>query len=237
MSISGQNLSIVIVTLKSENIIDQCLASINQDIPIIIVENSDNIKFKEYLESKYKNLKCILSGSNLGMGAANNIGIKAVKTDYAYVLNPDTCLESNALEEIFLLSKEIDDFTILSPINSDINYPNFKIKTNRKNIDKKDTPFQVDYIDGFSMLINKKKFKDNYFFDDNFFLYLENDDLCLRVNKNGGSIFIIPSAKINHMGSGTVDARYKKEVEFLIEIVSLEHVHTFEVTKDFFSSR
>ena len=81
MSISGQNLSIVIVTLKSENIIHQCIKSIDQNIPIIVVENSNNQRFKDELETKYKNLKCILSKSNLGMGAGNNIGIKLAKTE------------------------------------------------------------------------------------------------------------------------------------------------------------
>jgi len=50
MSISRQNLSIVIVTLKSEKVIHQCLESIGQNISIIVVENSNNNKFKEDLE-------------------------------------------------------------------------------------------------------------------------------------------------------------------------------------------
>ena len=49
MSISRQNLSVVIVTLKSENVIHECLKSINQNIPIIVVENSNNQRFKEDL--------------------------------------------------------------------------------------------------------------------------------------------------------------------------------------------
>ena len=102
MSISGQNLSIVIVTLKSEKIIHECIKSINQDLPIIVVENSNNETFKNDLESKYKNLKCILSKSNLGMGAANNIGIKSSSTDYVLILNPDVILQNNTLDEIFL---------------------------------------------------------------------------------------------------------------------------------------
>ena len=88
MTISGQNLSIVIVTLKSEKVIHQCLKSINQ-------------KFKEELESKYENLKCILSKSNLGMGAGNNIGINSPDTDYVLVLNPDVILEKDTLNELF----------------------------------------------------------------------------------------------------------------------------------------
>ena len=101
MSISRQNLSVVIVTLKSEKVIYKCIDSINQDIPIIVVENSSNQKFKQDLESKYKNLKCILSKSNLGMGAANNIGIKSSSTDYVLILNPDVILQNNTLDEIF----------------------------------------------------------------------------------------------------------------------------------------
>ena len=110
MSISRQNLSAVIVTLKSENVIHECIKSINQNIPIIVVENSNNQRFKEDLESQYKNLKCILSKSNIGMGAGNNIGIKSTKTDYVYILNPDATLEPNTLDEIFLASKKYQNF-------------------------------------------------------------------------------------------------------------------------------
>ena len=208
MSISRQNLSAVIVTLKSENVIHECIKSINQNIPIIVVENSNNQRFKEDLESQYENLKCILSKSNIGMGAGNNIGIKSAKTDYVYILNPDATLESNTLDEIFLASKKIPEFSILSPINVDLNFPNYKTSSKEKY-----SPFQVEYVDGFSMLLNKKKFEDNIYFDENFFLYLENNDLCLRVNKAGGSIFVVPTAKINHGGAKTVDSKHKNEVE------------------------
>ena len=210
MSISGQNLTIIIVTLKSENIIHQCIKSIDKNVPIIVVENSNNQKFKDELESKYKNLKCILSGSNLGMGVGNNVGIKAATTDYVFILNPDATLESNTLDELFLASKKLTGFTILSPINVDLNFPNYKTKEIPKD---ENTPFQVDYVDGFSMLLNKNKFNDVIHFDENFFLYLENNDLCLRVKRAGGSVYIVPTAKINHRGSMTVDAKYKDEVE------------------------
>ena len=128
MSISGQNLSVVIVTLKSEKVINKCIDSIGQNVPIIAVENSNNQKFKDDLESKYQNLKCILSQSNLGMGAGNNIGIKAATTDYVFILNPDATLAPNTLDEIFLVSKKLQEFTILSPINVDLNFPNYKTK-------------------------------------------------------------------------------------------------------------
>ena len=213
MSISGQNLSIVIVTLRSEKVIDRCIKSINQNIPIIVVENSDNLKFKNYLEKNYINVKCILSKKNLGMGAGNNIGIKSSKTDYVYVINPDTTLEKNTLDQIFLASSQLSDFTILTPISSNINFPNYGSSKSKKNICEKNLPFKVDYVDGYSILLNKKKFKNNNYFDESFFMYLENNDLCKRVINEGGSIFVIPEAKINHFGAKTVDPNFSKEVE------------------------
>ena len=210
MSISGQNLSVVIVTFKSEKVINKCIDSIGKNVPIIVVENSNNQKFKQDLESRYQNSKCILSGSNLGMGAGNNVGIKAAKTDYVFILNPDVTLEPNTLDEIFTQSKKLAEFTILSPINTDINFPNYKTKKILKN---GNIPFQVDYVDGFSMLLNKNKFNDDIYFDEKFFLYLENNDLCIRVKKAGGSIYIVPTSKINHGGSKAVDEKYKAEVE------------------------
>jgi len=213
MSLSRQNLSIIIVTLRSEEVIDKCIQSIDSSLPIIVVENSDNLTFKKYIEDKYKNVNCLLTNKNLGMGGGNNIGIKASKTDYVYIINPDTTFEKNTLDEIFLASKELEEFTILSPISSDINFPNYKLLNSNfiNKINKK--PFKVNHIDGFSMLINKKKFPNNNYFDENFFMYLENNDLCKRVLNKGESIYIIPNAKINHVGASTVNSKYFNEVE------------------------
>ena len=82
MSISRQNLSIVIVTFKSEMVIHNCIRSIEKDIKIIVVENSNNYQFKEELESTYANVSCVLTSKNLGMGSGNNIGIIKAKTDF-----------------------------------------------------------------------------------------------------------------------------------------------------------
>jgi len=64
------------------------------------------------------------------------------------------------------------------------------------------------------MLINKNKFQDNFFFDENFFLYLENDDLCLRTKKKNNKIYISKKAKINHLGGKSHSPMHEREVEF-----------------------
>tara|TARA_B110000116_G_scaffold243045_1_gene232609 strand:+ start:628 stop:1494 length:867 start_codon:yes stop_codon:yes gene_type:complete len=213
MSISRQNLTIVIVTFRSEKVIDRCIESISKNIPIIVVENSGNLDFKNYLEKNYNNVTCIISKSNLGTGAGYNIGIKSSKTKYVLAINADTTLESNTLNEIFFASEELKNFTILSPICSDKNFPNYGMFS-KKNIFKNDgVPFKVDYVDGFSILFNKNKFLNNIYFDENFFMYWENYDLCKRIIIEGGSIFVIPKAKINHLGAGSVDPKFFNEIE------------------------
>ena len=197
MSISGQNLSIVIVTLKSEKIIERCIDSLDKNIPIIVVENSNNQRFKEELEYKHQNLKCVLSKSNLGMGSGNNIGIKLSKTDYVLILNPDVKLEPNTLDELYLASKKLTEFSIISPISSNINFPNYGMFNKRKDFEITPLPFKVDYVDGYAIILNKKNFDGNVY-DEKMFLHLDSMDLCLRINRSGGSIFIVPKSKINH---------------------------------------
>ena len=79
-------------------------------------------------------------------------------------------------------------------------------------------PFKVKSVDGYAMLLNLKKLKklnDFYFFDENFFLYLENEDLCLRLEKNDENIYIVPKSRIHHLGGKAVDPKYKNEIEYL----------------------
>ena len=85
-------ITVVINTFKSEDKIYNCLDSINSNIKIIIVENSENVEFKKDIEKKYSNLKCYLSGENLGYAKGNNFGLKKVETRYAVILNPDAIL-------------------------------------------------------------------------------------------------------------------------------------------------
>ena len=215
MSISRQNLTVVIVTLKSEHIIDQCIQSIDNNVSIIVVENSNNENFKKYIEEKYKNTSCILSSENIGMGAGNNIGIENAKSDFVLILNPDVLLFKNTIDQLINAGKNLKEFAIMSPISDDINFPNFSIKK-KDNINLKKI-FEVDSLDGFCMLINKKKIKlileNKKPFDENFFMYLENDDLCKRVKDKNEKIFVVPGCKIKHFGAKAVSESFFEEIE------------------------
>ena len=197
MKLNLNQITFIIVTYKSESIIHDCLSSLPNESKKIVIENSSNINLEKELKTKYDNIEVVLS-KNIGMGAGNNIGLKRCKTEYAYVLNPDTKLNNETIHNLLKSLNKIKDFTLASAINDNPKIPNYKFYE----VSEENEEFlSVDSIDGFSMFFNLKKFTDNNFFDENFFLYLENDDLCLRVKKNGGNIYVVKNSTINHKGS------------------------------------
>tara|TARA_E500000178_G_scaffold317011_1_gene337237 strand:- start:1780 stop:2646 length:867 start_codon:yes stop_codon:yes gene_type:complete len=211
MQITKDNLTIIIVTIKSHNVIDNCLKSIDPKIKKIIVENSADEEFIKIIKKKYENVDCFLTGKNLGMGPGNNFGIKKSKTQYVMILNPDTVLHPNTLNNIFDISRDLD-FAILSPICSDKDYPNYKIEKKILHNNSKKDLFEVDRVDGYAMILDKSKFEPN-FFDEKIFMYLENDDLCIRIKKLSGKIYVYNKSIISHLGSSAVNQKYFQEVE------------------------
>ena len=190
-----KNITFVIVSFKSSHIIEQCIKSINSDIKIIIVENSDDTHIKNYLENKFLNVEVIIAKDNLGYGKGNNLGISKVNTQYVFVLNPDTILAKNCLKELYKAQVMLrGDFAILAP-NLLNNYGYFSKQNNnfKKNI------LDVDYVKGFAMLINLKKVTFKKIFDENFFLFLEEIDLCKRIKNKGEKIFIVKESKVRHL--------------------------------------
>ena len=212
MTLSLNNLTFIIVTFKSDHIIHECIESLPKNSNIIIIENSNNIEFKKKLEAKYSKIN-VIAQENTGMGSANNKGIKLCKTDYAFVINPDVKFYENTMSELINLSSKYNDYSILAPISDDTKYPNYKI-INKKIKDNNPDFLNVDSVDGYAMLINKNKFSDNIYFDENFFLYLENDDLCLRKKKEDNKIYVAKKAKVQHLGARSHSPIYEKEIEF-----------------------
>ena len=197
MKLDLNDITFIIVTYQSENIVKNCLDSLPKVSKKIIIENSNDINLEKDLRSKYDNIEVILS-KNVGMGAGNNIGLKACKTKYAYVLNPDTKLNKDTMKNLIDTLNQVSDFTLASPLNDNQKIPNYKKTDLKQNINE--NILSVESIDGFSMLFNLKKFPDKNFFDENFFLYLENDDLCFRVKQKNEFVYVVKNSLINHIG-------------------------------------
>ena len=184
---SIKDITIVITSFKSEKKISQCLKSIHSDCNVINVENSDEQIYKEKIENEFKNVRCILTGKNLGYGKANNIGLKEVKTKYALILNPDTELFPKTLEKFLEVALKHPDFAIIAPSIADDKKDYEKFVSAAKS-PQFDHPISLDTrvvktVKGYAMFLNLSQFEDVGFFDENIFFFLEEIDLCMRLFK------------------------------------------------------
>ena len=204
---SFKDITVVIATFRSEEKIKNCLNSIDKQTKVLVIENSNNLSFKENLEKEFINVECVLAGANIGYGSANNIGLKQIKTKYALILNPDTTLHLSALDNFIKATEKIYDFAIMAPY----------IQETKDNLDKNYlkniSPVEVENVKGFAMFLNISEFKEVGFFDENFFFYFEEIDLCRRLINHGKKIYLIPDIKIDHGGGKSHDQSIDVEME------------------------
>jgi N-acetylglucosaminyl-diphospho-decaprenol L-rhamnosyltransferase len=199
---SQNKITIVITSYKSEEKILSCLESIDHQYKVIVIENSANEDFKNKIEKKYTNVECLVAGENLGYAKGNNLGLSKVKTKYSLILNPDAILEKETIKNFLITADKIKNFAIIAPAIQESN-----LETGIKSIT------EVDSVKGFAMFFNLDEFRNIGFFDKNFFIYLEEIDLCRRLKQNNKKIFIDPSIIISHQGGSSHDDKYNFEME------------------------
>ena len=199
-------ITIVINTFNSEDKIRHCLNSIDPNVKIIIIENSNNLSFKNQMEKEYPNVSCYLSGKNLGYAKGNNLGLSKVKSEYALILNPDASLEKNTLDRLLSTANNFKDFSIIGPAKQN-EFSNFDRYENKEDV------FQVNTLKGFAMFLNLEQFSEIGYFDENFFIYLEEIDLCKRLKKKNKKIYLDKKVFINHLGGSSHNEKINYEME------------------------
>ena len=204
------DLTVVIVTFQTpEKIILDCLNSINKSVNVIIVENSKIFSHEYLVKSKFSNVKVFCTGENIGYGKGNNFGLEKVDTNYALILNPDVICEEKLFDKIPNVVNKIKDFAVIGfqysfdeifiPAGFFDEKKNSVYRDNFKE-NKIESISSVEWVTGCSMLINLKEFKNKKIFDENFFLYFEEFDLCKSLINSGKNIFTAKELKIHHLG-------------------------------------
>ena len=202
-----RDLTIIIITFKSDEIIYKFIKKIPKKIKVIVVENSINIFLKKRLEKKFNNTKVYLR-RNEGVAGSLNFGVKKSKTKYVLHLSPDLDLNYNDIKYFFEYAKILkDDFCALGP--------RF-LKTKKKGhiqIDKSLKIGQIDSIHGSYMFFNKKKFNIIGAFDKKIFLFFEETEYCYRAKKKGYLSYQINKSKVKSLGR-SVDIEEEKNENF-----------------------
>ena len=200
------NVSIVIVSFRSEEALSNLLPSIPLECEIIIVNNDSPLpkKIKEI-----RNLFEIINSENKGFGSACNIGVKAATKDYVFIVNPDTVFENNTVIKLLQLSEKMPEASAFTPkIFNQKKLESFKRRSILLDKNKwlKTHPSKVSEIPvmgGAAIFIKKEIFIRIGGFDERIFLYHEDDDLSLRLKNEIGPLIYCPDTSIVHIGGNS----------------------------------
>lgn len=215
-------LTISIVNYNGGDYLLKCLQSINRvrneaDITTYVIDNDSADDSIEKIKLRLPGVKIIKNDQNLGFGKANNQVLKNLKDEFVLILNPDVYLEKGVLKTVLDYMKNNLD---VGGATCAINLPNGQLDLtahrgfptplasllyflgddSKYHLTNQDMTkiHEVDAITGAFFMTRKSVLEKVGFFDEDFFMYGEDIDLCMRIKKKGFKIVYIPTVKILH---------------------------------------
>lgn len=216
--------SVISVSFNNSNSIENFISSVQKNISkndeLIIIDNHSSDSTVEKIR-KFKNITLISSDKNLGFSRGNNLGVKKARGQYLFFLNPDTFLEKPILDELIDFYEDMDAGLLgpkLTLSNGGIqpsvrNLPTFwrafqeyilGIKNSYSQyVPVGSQPVEVEAVYGAAMLITKELFEKIKGFDERYFLYYEDIDLCRKIKEVGKKIYYFPDVSVQHIVGGS----------------------------------
>jgi hypothetical protein len=229
------DLSVIIASWNTCRLLDECLASIYQHPPggvfdIWVVENASTDGTPQMVQEKYPQVNLILNKENAGFARANNQAIRQSQSRYVLCLNPDTQVKPGALDSLLRIMDQHPDAAGAGPylINPDGSfqvsaYPmptlgrefwrmfnldrlwNFELYRAHR-WDSQEI-CRVEVLKGACLLLRREALEQVGLFDEDYFIYTEEVDLCYRLNRAGWGLCWVPEAKVvHHEGRSTQQA-------------------------------
>lgn len=236
-------LSVTIVNFNAGDYLITCLKSLEDakkevNLEIFVIDNASEDDSIEQAKKKFPDVKYILNDKNLGFAKAQNIGLKKITSEYVLILNPDTQVMPGTLKYLIdyidqnlnvgavscKLEKEDGSIDWAShrgfptPWASFLYY--FLGNDKLYHLTKKDMTktHEVDVIVGAFFLTRKKILEKTGLFDEKYFMYAEDIDLCMRIKNAGYKIMYVPEVSVKHFKG--VSSGIKKHSQEVTSAVS-----------------
>ncbi len=192
---------------------------------IIVVDNASGDYLGDILAWQWPEIKFIQNKENIGFGAGNNVGLRVAQGKYLVIMNPDTIAFRDTFRKLYDYMEVNPEVGVVGPqqLNPDKTIQNScyrwhnlltplyrrtplgRTKQGQKDLERflmKDFDHQsereVDWLLGSFLFIRAKALKEVGLFDERFFLYFEDTDLCRRFHRAGWKVVYWPKAKIIH---------------------------------------
>jgi GT2 family glycosyltransferase len=197
--------TVIIVTYNSRGILRETLPRLAHLPHLIVVDNASSDDTVATVRTLAPRANIVEAGANLGFGRANNLALEQVVTPYALLLNPDCFLHGGAIPALVAAARRYPDAAILAPKLYDapgvlgVCYRPPFWAPQPKQLLEPEGDLCSEFLTGAAMLLDMAKMRAGVgFFDPWFFLYLEDDDLCLRVRRAGHSLVLMHDAQVEH---------------------------------------
>ncbi len=215
--------SIIIVNYNTKDLLKNCLKNIfniclGNNYEVIIIDNNSCDGSIEMLRGDFKDkINLIINNKNSGFGRANNLAVKKTKGDYLFFLNSDTIINNDVLIILADFIKTDGRIGVVGPLllkedgkeqayshGNFLNLFTIVIEKFKKRLVEKNNYFEVDWVSGAALIVKKEIFEEVGGFDENFFMYFEDQDLCKRIKNLNYKIIVFPLIKIIHLGGKSI---------------------------------
>jgi len=212
--------TVVVVTFNSAHCVVALAQALTTMRNVIVVDNGSLDGTVSAVKQSIPHAQLVSNRRNLGFGAANNLALQRVATRFALLLNPDCETNASEIQKLLAAVQDNSGFAIavpqlVSPSGlPEVNYrwPSTDWKSSGP---PADGPCCVGFVCGAAMLFNMEVMNPVGFFDEEFFLYYEDDDLCKRVFDQKRQMLVIPSVRMTHRSRGSVGGKHRWRSEYL----------------------